>query len=249
MGAGPRPQDGVSVVGDMVVHMFQIPDYLADPPPKPTRLTPTGVKDLDSVTGGVLTGTAWVVTGLPRHGRSMMVTQIARLAAIEGVRVRFVLGYDGVSDTVARIQAASTRSSLQTARDEPTPPGDAEWARLPIEFDPHPDQSLTSLPQDGLLVIDDLDLRFSEPISALTSLQAWAGSSGRAVVVSLPRHLMHTDNPQQWQEWTRAADVIVHVDLRHEVDLTLQVLHHRRGPVAVIPADAAYARATIRNLP
>ena len=232
----------------MVVHMFQIPEYLDDPPPPPTRLTSTGVKDLDALTGGVLTGSVWVVTGPPRQGRTMMVTQIARLAAVEGVRVRYVLGYDGASDTIARIQAASTRSSLQNARDEPTASPDAEWATLPIEFDADPDQGLKSLPRDGLLVIDDLDLWVSEPIRELTSLRAWAGSSERAVVVSLPRHVVHTDDPQQWQEWTRAADVIVNVDLRHEVDLTLHVLHHRRGPVAVVPADAAYARATIRDL-
>ncbi len=223
MGAGPRSQNGLSVVWTMVVHMFQIPDYLADPPPPPTRLTSTGVKDLDSVTGGVLTGSVWVVTGLPRHGRTMMVTQIARLAAVEGVHVRFVLGYDGASDTIARIQAASTRSSLQNARDEPTPPPDAEWATLPIEFDPDPDQSLNVVAQ-GWPVGDRRSRPSGQPnrSDALTSLRAWAGSSGRAVVVSLPRHLVHTDDPQQWQEWTRAADVIVNVDLRHDVDLTLQ---------------------------
>lgn len=231
--------------------MFTLADFKAHQPLPPATMTVTGVSDLDGLTGGITEGAVWLISSAPRQGRTMIATQFARLAGENGIPVRFVLGDADAPEVIARIRAASTNADLSRSRTIPISASDAEWDRLPITFDPEVAtttvRALQSLPDEGMLVVDDADLWVQDPVTVLKSLRSWAQRPGRAVLVTLPIHLLDRDQPARWQEWTRTTDVIVELNLTDDDGLLLSVIHHRAGPTASIYTDAHFAKAVVRD--
>ena len=99
---------------------------------------------------------------------------------------------------------------------------------------------------EGLLVVDDLDLWVDDPLAVMGSLRASVHGSSRAAVLTMPSCEMAAEDAAGWQAWTRRCDVIVTL-VCEGAQYQLQVVSHRSGPIVDIDVDAAYSQARIRE--
>jgi replicative DNA helicase len=229
---------------------------------------PTGLADLDKLTGGLGAGSLWAVTGAPGVGRSMFVAQLALPAAVTArVRTRLLSVGEPATTVVhhllsslGRVPLHHLRAGRLTGQDQQRL-GDAREALrvAPLEVDaagrrgdlPSPDQLLAGKPPDVLL-IDDLDLWAGpDPAPLLRRLRAYAHDTGASVVVTVPDDVA-LDGPVPTSPWARLPDLLLRLHRPEmyarrspragEVDLVL--LRHRTGPVTTITCafQGYYAR-------
>jgi replicative DNA helicase len=227
----------------------------------------TGLGDLDDLTGGLWPGALWVLSGPSGAGRTMLVTQLARQAAVVGrARTRLVSAREPASTVVRHLLAAQARVPLHhlltgrlTDEDEQRlAPARDLLAAAPLDVDAAdrqvdlatPDEVLADEAPDVLLV-DDLDLWGPAPVTLLRRLRSHARDTAATVVVSVPHEVVMeggTPNPL----WARLPDVLLRVH-RPELDdrgsprageVDLVLLRHRTGPVATITCafQGYYAR-------
>jgi replicative DNA helicase len=227
----------------------------------------TGLGDLDELTGGLWPGVLWVLSGRPGAGRTMLVTQLARQAAVVGrARTRLVSAREPASTLVLYLLAAQARVPLHHLRTGRLTDDDEQrlalardlLAAAPLDVDAAdrhvdlatPDEILADEAPDVLLV-DDLDLWGSDPAALLRRLRAQARDTGATVVVTLPEEVV-IDRATPQGVWGRLPDVVLQLqrpDMHDrdsprvgEVDLVL--LRHRTGPVATVTCafQGYYAR-------
>ena len=219
----------------------------AGPPVWPVTLAGTGISDLDRLTSGLREQSLWVVAGLPRSGRSMLLVQLVCRLAAAGVPVRFVLGRDGAAEVVARVRAGSLGRSLSQCRRD-APSGSEQWLGWPLHFDPDRSRHSTrdwDPPPGGALLIDDLDLWDDPALEVAAAARTWANHPGRIVVVAVPSHVLQRDDPAAWQTWVRLADVIVEIGPDSDGAAPLRLLSHRAGPVGTVEVRIDFERATL----
>lgn len=228
--------------------MFTPHEFATQPPPLPAMLASTGIVDLDNVTSGIRERSVWVVVGPPRAGRSTLALQMARHLAEAGVPVRYVLGRDAASEVVARLRAATQRRPLTHCRRE-QPTADESWVALPIKFDPdsrgYRTDGWEAVPRDGALVVDDVDRWAGTALEFAAVARLWAEHPGRAVVLTVPAHVLRREDAATWQEWVRIADVIVEVEPETDGVTLVRVLSHRAGPVAECEVQAEFEWASL----
>jgi len=230
------------------------------------RGTPTGLTDLDALTGGVWPGDLWVLTGRTGAGKSVLALDVTRAAAI-GQRAPSVLllGRHDQRDAVTRLLSAEARVPLHRLRLGTLT--DDDWARLARRMGEIGDNPL-HLAREGtdarpatpdelvaaavrivrrldvrVLVVDDMAARTTG--DHLRKLKELAARERVAVLV------VFDDSPDRAAaeaEASRRADVVIRVDRDHETDnggratsarageADLFVLRHRRGPVGVVTA-------------
>ena len=219
---------------------------------------PTGFRDLDALTGGMARGDLWVITGLSGAGKSVLALDLVRAAAIaNGATTEVFLRDDAVVDYVLRLLSAESRVSLSSVRAGRMT--DDDWTRLARRIadihgarisvrssEPRGSSVVrdalslsTTIRQPRVLVVDDV-----QPASAadeLADLRTFARSTGATVVAVV------SDGPDHDLEHVEAAaarlgEVVIRVDrstrpLDLDTDVRageadLEVLRHRRGPVA-----------------
>jgi replicative DNA helicase len=209
---------------------------------------PTGLIDLDQLTGGLVPGDLWVLTGRSGVGKSMLGLDFLRSAAFRhNVHAALAQGRDKPSDAVLRLLSAQARVGLHHLQTVGIT--DDDWARLartmgeiaeaPLWIDASHDfegraptaavqlqaaQRLTSAHDLRLVVIDDLPAATTvEQLRELKSLAAERQTCVLAVI---------TDGPERSREAVEnnaelAADVIVRLDRDH--DMTPGSNHERAG--------------------
>lgn len=228
------------------------------------RYVPTGMTDLDGLTGGLRAGDLWVVTGRSGAGKSVLGLGLARVAAVRhGARTGHVRGRDRLEDLVLQVVSAEGRVPLHglrtildgTDRDRAarTVP---KLVDAPLWFastEPHggsvlaePETQIATakalLGERGLelLVVDDL---LPVVTAHLQELKATA-VRGRTCVVAVLCAAGDREREAVERDAATIADIVVRVDRDHEMtpgggtpragEADLLVLRHRRGPIAAV---------------
>jgi hypothetical protein len=225
--------------------------------------TPTGLVDLDALTGGVWPGDLWVVTGRTGAGKSVFALDLARSAAInQQVPTALLLGREDKRDAVTRLLSAEARVPLHHMRQGTLT--DDDWARLarrmgevgdrPLriaqvgtEARPATSEEMAVAAADTvrrhdtrLLVVDNVPA--DDPGAHLRGLKELAAREHVAVLAVLADGSRRSADEEAA---ARHADVVIRVDRDHEMECDgeqsprageadLAVLRHRRGPISVI---------------
>lgn len=199
---------------------------------------PTGLKELDVLTRGLLPGSLWVVLGTPAVGRTVMACQVAASAAAAGEETVLLLGREPATTALANIIAAHGRipeHHLRTGAVQPRDlprlastqqaltawplrvltPEDDIWqfssSTAKAGVDPWLDPAV-DLPGRiaPILVIDDLDALTDRPVlQALSRLRAWARTSGQAILVTLAEEGLLDGGGAAIPGLRRNADVVL----------------------------------------
>jgi len=197
--------------------------------------SPTGLRDLDSLTGGISPGELWVVIGTPGVGRTAFACQLALSAATTADRsVAFIAGRERSDSILANMASAlgrvpahhlllgiltdDDRSRLDAASQQ------IAAARLHVlasQDDAWQFEHQTSIPQfdhliggralADVLVVDDVDLLVDRPLrQCLRELRIWCAQTGMALLLTAP------------DDDLMAAGRAV-PDLRREADVLLRI--------------------------
>ena len=239
--------------GGLVLFTLSAHAYAENAPGRPPVLAPTGLSDLDLTWGGIRAGDVWVVTGPPHGGRSMLCIQLAASLAAAGVPVRFFLGRDPLHETVSRLRSHTLGRRLVHSRST-SPQPDESWTSWALDFVPVPalnhtdDWNLLPGKGDCSLVVDDLDLWQGDPADFLDLARSWVGGPGdRAVVLTVPQHVLRESEPASWQRWVRGADVIAAIHPDGTGASSVTVLSHRAGPMGTMPIHDDFEHARLAS--
>lgn len=219
-----------------------------------------GLTDLDDLTGGLRAGEVWLITGPPRHGRTLLAVQMAAAAAASGRDTRVLMGVDSEAMYAGRVVATTLRVGLHHAVREWPPPGlrdpaDADRVLdLPLELLARSDVSLEtaldSAPSRSVVIVDDLDRWTGDPLDAAETVKAWALGSGGSAVLTLPRGWWDADSPA-WQAWVRAVDVVLDITMGLDAEAGyafVRVMHNRRGSMMLGSFHGAYVHSRLEDL-
>ncbi|MCW2671808.1 MAG: dnaB [Frankiales bacterium] len=233
---------------------------------------PTGLSDLDHLTGGMQPG-LWVVGGEHGVGLGMWLTQLAGQAAVEhNVSTHLQSPRDDPRRLVARLLAAQSRVPLHHLEHDQARLTDQERERMgataerlsasPLRLrlgDRAVTLSAWSVQAAGdarLLVVNDAHLLCDSFTSLAHDLRAAAVARDCTVVLGLPRRQVQSRDGTVRQPWDSEADVGIVLDrpdaLDHESprvgEIDLHVLRHQQGPVSVITAAFQGHFARIVNM-
>lgn len=217
----------------------------AQPPPGVTSTTTvpipglaTGLGDLDALTGGLMPGDLWVITGRSGAGKSVLALGFARSAAIrQHASTGYVRGRGSAEDVTIVLLGAEARVPLHRLRLGGLQ--DDDWARLarrmgevaeaplllaagPADGDALPTarqqiasgRELSSHHDLRLLLVDDLPATVT--VEELLKLKAIAERTN-ACVVAIVGEGVQGSLAQGEQVARLAADVLVHVDRDHDM--------------------------------
>jgi hypothetical protein len=224
---------------------------------EPATTIRTGLSALDKATGGLVPQAVWVIAGHRQAGRSILATQLARTAALDGHPARLVCGRDDELSAVQLLLAGHAKVPLHRLNTGQLPPEDqdrlADAARelgaAPFLLDaatpaadvPGPEQVLAD-PAPRLLVVDDVDLwAFPDPLSVLRRLRALARHSRTSVLVTAPDTVVAPGGGPIDPMWARVTDMVLRLSRpdittrrtnSDEVDLTL---HRGQDSEALAP--------------
>jgi len=219
-------------------------------------LASTGIAQLDRLLGGLMPGELWVITGAPRHGRSMFAMQVARHAVTAGRTTRVLAGADPHTYYGALLTAGFIDASLFDAMNRwPTFTQDShvglqleEMNQLPIELYTRRQLSLVdalkSWAQEGVLVVDDADLWGDDVANVADQIKEWCQPQ-MAALITVPHTLIGPERVD-WQQWVRRAAVIIEIVMGVD-DMagyaSFHVLSNRRGPVTLAEVHGRYSLA------
>ena len=221
-------------------------DLLEQEVTRPDVVHTTGFARLDDVTGGFRDGQVWLVVAAPGDGRSMIALQWALRLAQHGVATSLVTPRQPAWDLRDRAVAHVAGVSVHEVRSGVGRMQRVERARTGLTGVPlsvNATVGAASAASPSALVIDDADLA-----SSPQHLSAAARDAG-LVIATLPLDRAVTDAGLD-PEWSRPADVVVHVDSRAWSDrdfsapISLKMLKHRWGPLVDQPTwfEPAFAR-------
>lgn len=197
---------------------------------------PTGLRDLDALTGGLYPGALWLLVGTPGAGRTALACQIASTAALTGPHsVSLISGREspglllanmlcthggipahhlGTNELDAgeqnRLGQASERLAATNLRLLSS--DDACWQHDDSTSIPDLNQLIGGQQAPArLLVVDDIDLLLDQPlVQALPLLRHWCARAQLTLVVTTPEeHLIADGRP--------------HPDVRRDPDVVLRL--------------------------
>lgn len=176
---------------------------------------PSGLKLLDSLTGGLHPGEFWVVVGTPGVGRTVLAGQIALQAALERQgTVVFVSGREpsevilanmvcALGEVVAQHLKAGSLGTEELARiagasERLSSTGLRLWSMADDSWETSHSKSLPGLAlqigkRNGakVLIVDDIDALLEEPIlDVLSRLREWCRTAQFTLVATLPEELV-----------------------------------------------------------
>ncbi|GGD24524.1 DnaB-like helicase C-terminal domain-containing protein [Nocardioides daphniae] len=211
----------------------------------------SGFPTLDGVTGGMVAGRVWVITGAPGHGRTTLTVQLAcRLASASDQWVHLVTPSDDpqrVAAWLMAVQGASfdsqakrcvpdgDRARYEEARQRVSDLALAVYASGEDTYVPevHPFKARGGVPT--AVVVDDADRVSGMGPFAVEACR----DAGQFVLVSLPRHLLFGDTGNGSNldpGWARAADVILELSTpgvpeakSRPGEVDLRILYNRWG--------------------
>lgn len=230
----------------------------------------TGLSDLDELTGGLLPGALWVVTGPAGAGRTMFLLQLARHAAVHGrLRTHVVAGRDSARTALHYAVAGQVGIPLHRfRRDELTEDDERRLVLARHQFGsadldisgrdspgsvPSPDRLLAD-DRTEVLLIDDLDVYTSNVDQfSLESLKRHASSRLVSVVVTARQETVLGPDGLPQGDWGTHADLVMSLqlpgldDISSVGDRQLAVLRHREGPRGVVAATLNAHHASFSN--
>lgn len=263
----------MSYLGATVSPMVQIAQFINTSLQTP-RSWPTGLRAVDEVTGGFRDGDLWVVTGEPRAGKSMLLTQLVHtLAVTHGHDVHYAPStYDPIELTRNRLFSLATgqpcpgpgeRLSLENLSMVEAHGREAlEAAQLEIDHGGGfslPRRRRDDLPQ--VLAVDDpLGKHHPIPTDVIDALVHGVGT-GLGVLAAVPLSHVTEERPPDTsplracqgtrlrEEWSAAASVIIEVVPAGPGDAVLRILQNRRGPTDCARVAVYAHRARFLELP
>jgi replicative DNA helicase len=207
----------------------------------------TGFPGLDEATGGFELGQAWLVTGTPGQGRSVLASQWAqRLAFDHGLSTQLVSAKDPVARVAARISASAAKVPLSHLWQSGLSGDDEDKIdRRRSTFDSVPltfagpggisiaDTDMKALPLPDALLVDDAHRVGGMFPRRVASLAA----RGVLIILTLPRTEVVSStgiNP----DWAEVADFVLDIDRPDIIDQAsvrpgeadLCLLRNRWGP-------------------
>lgn len=190
-------------------------------------MTATGIAELDALTGGMVQGRVWVLTGTPGQGRSTLVTQWAASIAEGSDRaVQLVTPRDKSSTVASRLLSRICRVPLPHLVNRSLDGADEERLRLwrgrvaglnlSIFSEGKiyvPEVHLAHHREAAAVFVDD-----AESVSGLTpGWVAACAANGLFVLIALPRHHVLTTADQEADvdpAWAGVADVVMEIRSR-----------------------------------
>ncbi len=216
-----------------------------------TRGAPTGLADLDNLTGGLLPGALWALTGVPGAGKSVLALGFARVvASTAGLPVLVVTRREGINDLAERVLAAEAKVGLfRLQQGQPNP---EDWVRLEatcarlkdcglhLAHADEPAEAVGRLAPDlapRLVIVDDVAAG-STRVAQLSELRGLAARLRCAVLAVLTPEPRLAAGPAE-DEAALVADVVARLqdhssDRERAGETDLVVTHHRRGPVSTL---------------
>ena len=195
---------------------------------------PTGLQDLDSLTGGIRRPGLWLLLATPGAGRTVLACQFARNAAVAGeASVALISGHERSEAVLSNLVCGQSRlpahhlhegsltdadlGRLAGARQEL---GDVRLRVLTIHDDAWHFAESTSTPDVNhliggpapadLVVVDDVDLLLDGPlVGALPHLRDWCHRSGFALVLTAPEEGLVGPEGRVLASVRRDADVLL----------------------------------------
>jgi replicative DNA helicase len=200
------------------------------------RGLPTGLQDLDALTGGITSPSLWLLIGTSGVGRTALACQLALSAALNGPNTVTVLsGQDKPNALLANMLCAHGKVAAQHLfiseldADESRRLHDAmarvggTSLRILSTHDPEwrhdhstsvPDLNITiggHRPPARLFVVDDVDLLLARPLEqALPALRDWCDQAGFALLLTASEEALLTDGR-------------VHPAVRRQTDVLLRL--------------------------
>lgn len=219
----------------------QPPEAQSATPAVPLPGLATGFGDLDQLTGGLMPGDLWVLTGRSGSGKSILALGFARSAAIrQHARTGYLHARGSTVDVTAIVLSAEARVPLHYLRLGGL--RDDDWARLarrigevagapllltdaPAHAAPMPTaaqqieagRDLASRHDLKVLLVDDLPAAVTA--EELLELKALAVSAGACVVVVVSEGADGRLEDVE-RSASMAADVVVRVDRDHDMGLS-----------------------------
>jgi replicative DNA helicase len=218
---------------------------------------PTGFSDLDQLTGGLISGPLWVISGRSGAGKSVLVTDLIRSAAVRGGSgTLLITRSEAPAEVVKRVLAAEARVPLHhmtfgLSGDEEARLDKVKERLLEVPLllvhgqvldlpgiDAQVASQAAQQPQ-RLLLVDDLPAG-PDQVEMLVELRALAVEHQVAVVAVVQEDV--GDSERQLRRIEQIADVALTVHRDDQTDFESPrlgeadfiVTRHRHGPVAKI---------------
>lgn len=202
----------------------------------PDRLTwPSGLPDVDDLTGGFGPGQLWVLTGEPGGGKTTLLTQWAHALAVAQQLPVALYGHarDGLGSYRRRLMECAAPGRRDPA------PDDAGLRRLSLA-DLEVESGGWALPDarsDGrpwCLLLDDPEFK-KPPVldqEARDALRGLANAGNLVILTSPPSLVLDTASRGRTrlrEEWASSADVVLELRITGHESAELVVLQNRGG--------------------
>jgi replicative DNA helicase len=212
------------------------------PPTSPFRGTPTGLHDLDALTGGLSPGQLWVVIGTPGVGRTAFACQLAVTAATKTDHsVAFVSDRERPGAVLANMVSALGRvpahhlqqetltddersrldavsQQLAATRLRVLSSHDDEWQFEQQTSRPRLDSLVGGRAVADVLVADDVDRQLDRPlVDCLQELRNWCVQTGMALLITAAEEALMVAG-RAVPELRREADVLLRIARKDEFD-------------------------------